>query len=108
MKDPWIKVESESELREGMAVQSRPCIWCGRTETVILARRYPASDVARGPDGTTASVSKWCWDAPGRCRPYRVHMGKPIREGRLFRLSDDALSTDTATTERMRERVRAR
>jgi len=107
-RDLWVRVRDESELREGMAVQLRPCSWCKRVETFFLGRRdrRPCIDMSG-----TISDPEDGFMTTGRCEQAfgtGIAPGDAVRTGRLFRLSDDALSTDAATTERARERVTAK
>jgi hypothetical protein len=91
-RDPWTRVKDESELREGMAVQLRPCALCSRVETQFLL-------------GTFLSVA---WVNTGCCTVSRFSIA--IGEGRLYRLADDQLADDAepATVVRGREMERAR
>ena len=87
-RDEWVRVESEDELRPGMAVQVRPCRWCRKTHVRILLR-----------------FDKGLWVLPHRsCGPYytvRAGYYFAIREGRLYRLRDlPAEDTTTVATKR--------
>ena len=100
MKDEWVRVKSEDELRAGMAVQIRNCRWCGRRETVILTARTPGSVLAVGPGGQIEDPSSaFGWIQAGACMAKArarslpgTLMGGAVREGRVFRLADSELT----------------
>jgi len=94
--DGWVRVESEDELRPGLVVQLRPCLWCGVTEINLLGRETELGAEARTIDGGIEEMS----------RPFVVelscHIGAAdyehaIRDGRLYRLAPFA-SDGTETT----------
>ncbi len=101
-RDPWVQVKSEDELRAGMAVQLRPCVWCGRIETFVLTRDGGTyTGFAAGHDGRHYRENARIFTSAGRCRnsveewlPSRM-----VREGRLFRLADDQLADLSETRE---------
>ncbi len=105
-RDEWVWVKSESELRPGMAVQARPCRWCGRRETMVLltsiattADTFVTADGARGSRGEARA-----WKTSRQCpKPLTIYADRSvfvgtIRDGRLYRLADwnfDEASDDT-------------
>lgn len=101
-REEWIRVQSEEELRPGMAVQLRPCKWCGRkAETFFLGDAEKADAFVYRPDGSFGpSSSTVAYHVRGRCGAfaddeYRWQPGNAIRRGKVFRLND--LPGDQAT-----------
>ena len=93
----WVRVESEGELRAGMAVRISRCRCCGKNHLRLL---LPARD----PDG-------WCVEggADSKWNPIGNGYGclcASIRERRLYRLALSEPSQDVASADRERERVR--
>jgi hypothetical protein len=106
MKDEWVRVKSEDELRAGMTVEVRPCQWCGRVERGLLLHSERATPSTVGPDGSLEPAkSKVGWTVGGRCRTKPVQFWEAIRDGRLFRL---VLREPEATETRAREREQVR
>lgn len=102
--DAWILVTSESELREGMAVQLRPCIWCGRAENLILLRKARTTIFMRAPGGEieVAPSGSISYSYLGDCRRTSDHgnFSPAIADRRLFRLRPDQLSEATTAEKR--------
>lgn len=101
-EEDLVKVRDEGELRAGMTVWVRACVFCGRQHCYVLV--CPAHGIASGPGFITSHVAGW------RVAPGPVHGGewtyfkKAVDEGRVYRLRD--LDTPQETTrERERERV---
>jgi hypothetical protein len=111
-RDPWVPVRSESELRAGMAVQLRPCRYCGERDFMVIGepRPLPTDAMLLDTDGSWRSVGDGAttdWPVYGRtCRSSIGRSGKvdvltrAIRERRLYRLSDEVM-TETATVREM-------
>ena len=105
----WVRVESEDELRVGMAVQSRPCGWCQRTETFFLTtEESPSGKLVCDPHGGYMEPSSRAFTHAGSCRATKriLHLGNAILEGRLYRLALSEPSQDVASADMERERVR--
>lgn len=97
----WVLVKGESELRVGMCVELRPCVWCNRRERLIISKRKsPTTGYATNPSGIRFSISH-AWHVLGRCRAEPVAFSQTIRERRLYRLADEQL--DETTTEKRLE-----
>lgn len=87
----WVQVERESELREALLVELRPCGFCEKTERFILLHRVATtSNASLTVEGDfTVTGSSWSV-APGLC----VHPRRPfdpsaaIATGRLWRRVD--------------------
>ena len=104
-RDEWVRVESEDELRPGMAVQLRPCRWCGRVDTFWLGEEVPpCAFVPRNPDGSIAKLARRAFEKRGRNCPaaVRTHgqFASAIRECRLYRLRDLPAEETTVATKR--------
>lgn len=110
MAESWVRVESERELREGMAVRLRPCPWCAREETFLIIDDGVVDD---GPgidcDGNLLHGSSVSFRTAGRCEMSsraRQSFEIAIPAGRLCRLALDEPAAEE--TERTRERERTR
>ena len=92
-RDEWVRVESEGELRPGMAVQLRPCA-CGSEETAVLL----CCELRTPPD----ERGMFRWLGIGWCYHERhSRLGNSVRDGRLYRLRDlPAEETTTVATKR--------
>lgn len=84
-------MESEDELRPGMAVLISPCRSCRKPEVRIVASvEYPGERTVASPEGDkVVSCASVRWAAP-RCDGVTTYtaIGRNIREGRAFRLRD--------------------
>ena len=89
-RDEWVRVKSESELRPGMAVQLRNCLWCGKRETQTIVRIKPSSGYCVNPVGVMRETNSTIgFVGVGNCRGERSQaFDNAIREGRLYRLAD--------------------
>ena len=109
MKEEWVRVRSEDELAPGMVVRLDPCLRCGRSETVILAREATGEQI---------SAFGWLYNGAIADAPSRAFFPVPdcdgsdfcafdgaIREDRLFKL---VLREPEATETRARERETVR
>lgn len=100
-RDEWVRVESEDELRPGMAVQLRPCMFCGNAETFFLTRQVPAFPAVREDGSWSPDIGKQFLLVGGRCHPGPSQFTRAIRERRLYRLRDlPAEETTTVATKR--------
>jgi hypothetical protein len=95
-KEAWIRVKKASELRAGMAVRWTPSIDFGRNVTWTLLK--PSNDGRRCLACNSRCTS---WDV-GDDMEWCVRL--PVREGRLYRLSDESLSETDSTERAPRER----
>lgn len=104
-RDEWVRVKSESELRPGMAVQLRNCMWCGKRETLTLLNATRASKIADAPGNVMeVSRSKDAWTVIGGCGSRPCVFYGAIEDHRLFRLADwnfDEASDDTTAPVRV-------
>lgn len=98
MRDEFVLVKSEDELRPGMCVELRTCAVCGKRERAILNAESPSSDPTRGKSAWTT--------LPDEVHYKRKRFGIAIRERRLYRLIDDDTAADETATTRRKERVR--
>lgn len=92
MRDPWKLVTSVGELRAGMTVELRPCIWCGADEAVTLLYTVRAASHSSAPDGTTRkhSASK-IWKVDSRCLSEKfVVFDRAVKEGRLYESNESS------------------
>jgi len=88
-RDPWKLVTDESRLRAGMTVELRPCIWCGKNETVMLLYAVRASGTAHAPDGTPRKHNAVkAWRVASRCLSDKIVVfDKTVKEGRIYEAS---------------------
>ena len=101
MKDEWVRVKSEDELRAGMTVEVRICFGCNRRERFVLMSRE-----RRATSGCTSHAKCVGWEITrARCGWTDFCTTRTIREGRLFKL---VLREPEATETRAREREVAR
>jgi hypothetical protein len=104
----WKRVESPSELAPAMAVQVRPCGFCGREEKLTLLQPATTDEsISLNGDGDFVGQGVTWKTAPGLCiHPRRpVDFSKAIHDGRLWRQAEEEPSVETMTT-RVRERVK--
>lgn len=101
-RDPWVRVRDVKELHRGCAFKVTACKRCGGTHLGTVMDDG-SERVVRTASGKSVRLfvldtSAWCDGLP---------LGIPefiVAKGNVWRLRPDA-STDTATTERARERV---
>lgn len=97
MRDEFVLVKSEDELRSGMCVELRPCLTTGKRERFFVLGRERRK-----------SSCPLC----GKCKGWKTTDGamcmemKCIPECRLYRLRDDDTASDETATTRRKERVR--
>jgi hypothetical protein len=111
-RDPWKLVMSVDELRVGLCVEFRTCVWCGRKDRTILLRKTKSpTGLICLPGGDRIPDDGSVWIVARRCRlsskPHRpdVALGPAIRERRLYALIDDDTAADETTVTRRREMV---
>ena len=98
----WVRVESEGELRAGMAVEMRPCNHCGANHAFRLLAHLSADHDFGSHPGHVNDGALWIYvDAPANTAACFC---TAIPSGRLYRL--DEPSQDVASADKERERVR--
>jgi len=103
-REEWVRVKSEDELRIGLTVQLRPCVWCGRTENETIIAEVEVHPMAHSPRGWQPSKATRAFDVVGSCQRSMdagplTQYDEDISEGRLYRLADDQLTDLSETRE---------
>lgn len=98
MRDEFVLVKSEDELRPCMCVELRNCMVCGNRRRFILNTKETSTD---------PMSAKWAWTTLPKNEHFdEIRLGVAIRERRLFRMRDDDTAADETATTKRKERVR--
>lgn len=93
-KDEWVRVKDESELRAGMTVELRPCMFCHRKERQLILSELGTRTI-RDHNGNRYLGRGFV--VTGSCNPEGLLADsaafyRPVRDGRLYRLADSQLA----------------